>query len=249
MSDSKIMLWDIETFPNIMARWDIWHQGNPDYILKERSIICISYKFINEKTVHTISIRDFKKAFNKDMFDDGPLLQKFVNVLKTHEPRFLVAHNGDKFDLKIFNSRLIAHDFDSLQESQTVDTLKIAKRHFKFNSNRLDYLGKYLGVGRKIHTSKDMWLRCLDGEIDGFKEMEKYNKQDVLLLEDVYKKLAPYHYTHPAVFVDKADIVCHLCGSSNLRKQGYRYTRCYKYQSYFCKDCKARPRSYIREPI
>ncbi len=34
-----------------------------------------------------------------------------------------------------------------------MDTLQWAKRRFLFNSNRLDYLGAFLGLGRKLGST------------------------------------------------------------------------------------------------
>jgi len=102
-----------------------------------------------------------------------------------------------------------------------VDTLKEARRVASFTSNRLDYLGKFLGFGGKDKTSSGLWLRVLSGCTKSIKEMVKYNKRDVDLLEKVYLKLRPY-IKHPNV--NRLGAACPKCGSSDLQLRGFGAT-------------------------
>jgi len=107
------------------------------------------------------------------------------------------AHNGDRFDLRFSNSRLLVHGFGPYS-NKSIDTLKIARKHFKFGSNKLDDLGNYLGVGRKLFTlSRDTLLGAVAGNRRCWADLKKYNAQDVLLLERVCLKLRPWATTHP----------------------------------------------------
>ena len=137
MQNPKIrrLICDAETSPNIGFFWRAGFRLsiNHDNILHERAIICICYKWEGERTVHSL---EWKKG------DDKDLLKRFLKVaLEADE---LVAHNGDKFDIKWFNTRCLKHGLEPPPIWKTVDTLVIARRRFYFNSNRLDYLGKYL---------------------------------------------------------------------------------------------------------
>ena len=235
---AKILIWDIETFPNIMARHSLWHQGDPNSILQEKSIICSSYRFVGEKKVKTLSILDDRARFKKDMFDDTYVLREMRKVIEQAD--MLVHHNGDKFDLKVFNGRCAIMGIEPTAPVLCYDTLKVAKRLFKFNSNRLDYLGKVLGVGGKEGNRPGLWMDCVRGKISAIHEMEKYNRRDITLLEDVYKKLVPYDHQHPNMNIisDVADILrCPLCQSPSVVKWGHISTRTQKYQRYRCKSC------------
>jgi DNA polymerase III epsilon subunit-like protein len=133
----------------------------------------------------------------------------------------LVAHNGDKFDLKWLNTRLVYHGFDPKPIERTVDTLAIARRRFMFNSNRLDYIGQFLGLGQKIDTGGiELWKDIvLNKDAKAMAKMVRYCKQDVKLLEQVYHKLADYHNpkTHVGVHVGNERWSCPSCGSENVR--------------------------------
>src|SRR5690606_22237071 len=73
------------------------------------------------------------------------------------------------------------------------DTLKVAKKKFMFNSNKLDYISEYLGFGNKLKTSMELWddiiLRQSSSAMD---KMIEYCDMDVVLLEKVYNKLVSW---------------------------------------------------------
>ncbi len=86
---------------------------------------------------------------------DKKLLQDFIKV--ANEADELIGHNGDKFDLAWIRTRCLFHRIEMFPTYNTIDTLKIARSKFRFNSNRLDYIGKFLGLGQKNHTNFDLW--------------------------------------------------------------------------------------------
>jgi len=212
----KRLIWDIETSPDIAFTWRIGFKINipHDNILKERAIICICYKWEDEKEVYSLEW---------DNGDDYELCREFLEIAK--EADELVAHNGDRFDMKWLNTRCLKHGFDPSPIWTTVDTLVIAKSRFYFNSNKLDYLGSFLCGEKKIHTEFEMWKDiCLDNCPKAMKLMVDYCKQDVLLLEKVWKKLQPYHRpkihagVHGATKEDVADRwTCPWTGSTDVR--------------------------------
>ncbi len=104
---------------------------------RERAIICICYKWEGEKKVHFL-------RWDKNQCDKT-LLKEFIKVANdAHE---LVGHNSDMFDLPWIRTRCLFHNIDMFPNYTTIDTYKISKNKFKFNSNKLDYIAKFLGVG------------------------------------------------------------------------------------------------------
>ena len=88
-----------------------------------------------------------------------------------------------------------------------------------------------------------MWRECLAHNEEAWKEMEVYNKHDVLALEELYTKLIPWDSSiNFNLYRDNVDHVC-KCGSGNLVKYGFYYTSAGKYQRYRCKACGAEVRS------
>lgn len=232
MSKIKRLFWDIETSPNIVTAWRTGYklQISPDNIIQERAIICLCYKWEGQKKVHSLEW---------DKGDDRSLVEAFVPVL--NEADELVAHNGDKFDLKWYNTRHLFHKLPPIPEAKTVDTLAIARRRFYLNSNRLDYIAKLLGMDGKHDTSYSMWHDILLKDCPkSMKRMVSYCKQDVALLEKVYAALSQYHNpkSHAGVHDGLDKWSCAHCGSADVIKNKKRITaRGTVQHGMQCKDC------------
>lgn len=180
----KKLFFDIETSPNIVLSWRVGHKINLDYdnILQERSIICVSYKWENDPNVYSIT-------WNEG--DDKELLSEFSKVIDSADE--IVTQNGDKFDVKWLRTRCIYHNIPISPKFNSIDTLKLAKTGFLFNSNKLDYMGSYLGVGNKIETTYGLWKDILlKNDKKALKTIVEYCEEDVRLLERVYNRLKPY---------------------------------------------------------
>lgn len=170
---------------------------------------------------------------------------KKVAVFSTTSKTFFGAgypmHNCDEFDIKIINTRFVINGFKPPMPFQTIDTFKIAKKHFRFSSNRLDFLGRLIRRKGKIKTDFDLWKRCLRGEQEALGYMLKYNKEDVLLLEEVYLFLRPWIKSHPnmSIYVDAQESVCPTCGSDKLNWCGSYVTMVSKFEAFRCNVCGA----------
>lgn len=232
MPKVKRLFWDLETSPNIGMFWRAgYKQTIPhDNIIQERAIICCCYKWEGEKKVHAI---EWDKGCDKD------LCSSFAEVANAADE--LVAHNGDKFDLKWFNTRNLMHGLPPLPEYKTVDTLVIARRRFYFNSNRLDYVAKALGMDGKTATHFGMWRDILLHNCPkAMREMVRYCKHDVALLEEVWKQLQAYHKpkTHAGVHAGLDKWTCPHCASENVYKSKTRHTTAGTIQHQMqCQDC------------
>jgi|GEM_PF-445223 len=229
----KRLFFDIETSPNIVASWRVGYnlQIGPDNILQERAIICICYKWANESKVHSLT-------WNRG--DDKQMIIDFVEIMNSADE--IIGHNSDKFDVKWVKTRALIHGIDHLPSYQTVDTLKLARSNYLFNSNKLDYIGQVLGVGKKMDAGgfKTWKSIFIDHDEKALDKMVKYCKIDVIRLQQIYDKMNPHtkHKTHVAVALGKSNLDCPNCGSNNVLEQGFRYlatgTKRRKKQ---CKDC------------
>lgn len=233
----KILLFDIESTPIISYNWGIWQQDAIE-VKEEWYILCFAYKWLGESKVHIISLPDFK-GYAKDKKNDFKVVEKLWELF--NEAEVIIAHNGDNFDIKKANARFIFHGLDSPSPYKAVNTLKIARRYFKFDSNKLDYLGQYLKLGRKLpHTGKHLWFGCMDGDDKSWKLMKEYNKQDVILLEKVYRKLRSWDKTSPNMNLILGGMInCRVCGSLHTRKEGTRKRLGGLIQEYSCNNCGA----------
>lgn len=238
MKSPKILFWDVETSPILGLFWHL--RSYPyDYenIVKDWCLLCVAWKFLGEKKVNSLHITKYG--------DDEKLVKKFREVLASAD--IVVYHNGDKFDLKAFNTRLIYHGLQPLPKLQTVDTLKELRKIARFSSNRLDYLGKTLFNTGKAHNEFTWWKEAVTAKKLDLTKMVKYNQKDVQLLERLYLRLLPYMKRHPHVGVIQGKdryASCPKCGSDQYRLNGTKVSaagivrqecqclNCYGYFSY-----------------
>lgn len=236
----KVILFDIESSHNLVMAFDL---RNDDYIphqniVRERHLFCISYKWLGEKKIHTISLLDDPKRFKKDHHDDFYVVNEFRKILETADA--MVYHNGDRFDLPMLNARMAFHKLPPLPKIASIDTKKIAYRYFRFNSNRLDYLAQFLGYKGKMHNPSSLWLDAFAGDVEALKHMIKYCEQDIDISEYVYNALMPFVQNHKVnmnMFIEGARCPAVNCGSTELQWRGYSRTRTAKYRRFQCKDC------------
>jgi len=235
MKAPKVLVWDIETSHTVLAKFSLYPEyTSPKNILKDWYIISGSWKWLGKKKVYNT----LKNTTIGNFEDDESVVAALSDIVQ--EADLLVHHNGDKFDLKKLNTRIIKHKLPPMKNKPlTIDTLKEAKKHFAFTSNKLDYLGEFLGVGSKIVTPPNLWIDVLNNDIKALKTMVKYGDGDVVLEEAVYLEMKPY-IDHPNLSWRVITKDCPNCESTNVQCRGFRMTRLgIKYQRYHCQDCGA----------
>lgn len=226
-------MYDLETFANKAFVWGKYEQDVIAYI-QEGYMLSWSAKWLDGKQI-TKGLCDYK-GYKPNSNDDKALVSELHDLISQAD--IVIAHNGDRFDVKKMNTRFIYHKLQPPEPYRTVDTLKIARNKFAFNSNKLDDLGHFLEVGRKLkHPGFDLWLGCEKGDPKSWDLMKKYNKQDVLLLEKIYLKLLPWITNHPNITVLQETKGCPNCGSDNLQKRGLGFSNKTKIQRYQCFSC------------
>src|SRR5208282_1737802 len=232
-SPSKILFLDIETAPSLGWVWGKWEQNVIDF-KQDWYVLSFAYKWNDDKNVSVLGLDDYE-GYKAAPENDKALMKDLWKLL--NEADIVVAHNGDKFDLPKVNTRFLTHKLTPPKPYKTVDTLKIARKVFNFDSNKLDDLGRYLGIGRKLpHTGFHLWLGCMKGDAASWKLMKKYNKHDVELLEELYRTLRSWHDQHPNVNKN-LNPACPKCGSPHVSKQGYRFTALRRKPRYQCQSC------------
>jgi DNA polymerase III epsilon subunit-like protein len=232
----KVLLLDVESLPNIMYGFDLWNGSKPSMLIKERAIVTFAYKWVGEKSVHVVTTHDFQKG-KYDPYNDKGIVE-FIGKLIT-DADYVVGHYSDKFDMRLIRARTLINNLPPLPPVATIDTYKLAKKYFYLNANRLDYLGKLLGLGGKIGTSWTLWQDCAEGCTKALKKMAIYNKRDVDLLEKVLNKLKPYVQSplNHGLFDSSGYAVCPHCGSKELQKRGTIVSRLAKRQRVHCQKC------------
>jgi DNA polymerase elongation subunit (family B) len=232
MKKPRVLVYDIETAPILAHVWRIWEENvGLNQIVKDWHLLSWSAKWLGEKK---ILYADQRRV--KNIEDDKKILHELWQLIDAAD--IVITHNGKKFDQKKIQTRFLVHGMQPPSSVKHIDTLQIAKKHFSFTSNKLEYLARQLCNVRKSEHKEfpgfELWKGVLAGNRNAWLEMERYNKQDVIVLEELYKKLAPWDPTNFWIYQDER--IC-KCGSKDQKKNGWFYTAAAKFQRYKCQDC------------
>jgi len=222
----KTLYFDIESTPLLGYTFGTY-QVNVLDVKQDTGLLCFAYRF-NDGPIKVLSRRKYtERRLVKELW-------KLFN-----EADVIIAHNGDGFDIKMSNQFFLRYNLSPPSPYIKVDTLKLARRYFKFTQNKLDYLAKIMFGEQKISTNLQLWLDCMAGDKKALLRMEEYNIKDVDLLYKVHMKLRGWHVGNPnRNLFDGTSHKCPTCGG-NTQKRGFGYTRATKYQRYQCTgECK-----------
>lgn len=187
----KILLFDIETAPLLGYFFRLWDENiGLNQIVSDWHMMSFAAKWLDDDTIYYYDNRDAK-----NIDDDKQIMIKLWELI--NQADVVVTHNGKKFDVKRMNARFVINDLQPPSSYRHIDTYQIAKNQFGFTSNSLEYLTDKLCKTHKKSKHKEfigfeLWRECLKGNIKAWYEMEKYNKKDVLALEELYKILRPW---------------------------------------------------------
>lgn len=237
----KILFIDIETAPVLANVWRLFKENvGLNQIEKDWHLLSYSAKWFKAPEDEVL-YSDQRKEPNIE--DDTRLLTELWELL--NEADIVITQNGIRFDTPKIKARMIIKGFKPFSSFKQIDTCVIAKKTFGFTSNKLEYMTdklctKYKKSKHGKFAGFELWKECLAGNIEAWEEMEEYNKFDVLSLEELYMKLAPWFDKHPNfnLYSEKSTFKCN-CGCSELVPNGYAYTQVSKFQRYKCTECGA----------
>jgi uncharacterized protein YprB with RNaseH-like and TPR domain len=182
----KTLFLDIETTPLQVYTWGLFDQNiSIDQIIKSTEMLCFGARWLGDKKVIFKSAHhDGKKAMLEE-------LHKLMD-----EADVLVGWNSAAFDHKHINREFLENKMAPPSPTKDLDLMSITKANFLFPSNKLDYVAQKLEVGAKVkHSGFRLWIDCMNGDDKAWKEMKKYQIQDVNLLVELYDILLPWFVT------------------------------------------------------
>jgi predicted RNA-binding Zn-ribbon protein involved in translation (DUF1610 family) len=240
----KILFLDIETSPKIAYVWRFWKENvGAKQVIDHGHIMSYAAAWGDNGYA----------SYEENRGDDDSEITKKLIVL-LDEADIVVGHNVDRFDCNTINGRALVLGINPPSPYKIVDTYQVAKTKFKFESNSLEYLAKVLGCeNQKLNHAKFpgflLWLECLKGNNEAWKEMKRYNIMDTFTVRDVYRKMRPWIPQHPniGVFLEQGKPVCPKCGSEHIKRRGYAHTQLSKFQRFVCMDCGGWSRTRFNE--
>jgi hypothetical protein len=242
----RILYVDIETAPDVAYVWGVY-QTNAIEIAQHWQVLTFAWRWGARGKTEVLGIDDTPKRKPGPLSygDDWWLMRQMHKLLE--EADIVVAHNGRAFDTRKINARMIALGMTPPSPYQVIDTKNETKRVAAFSSNKLDWLGDQLGLGRKLkHEGFGMWLGCMKGDPVAWSRMKRYNKHDIALLVKLHLRIAPWIRQPNAVLWGG---VCTnpVCRGRRLTKEGIQRAKTRVYQRYKCQDCGTWSRSTLSD--
>ena len=233
----NVLVLDIETAPILGHVWRLWKQNvGLNQIESDWHLLSYAAKWYDSDEVIYEDQR-----YQEDITNDYDLLKNLWDLLDKAD--IVISQNGKNFDIRKIRARMIIHGFKPFSPIKHCDTLEVAKKTFGFTSNKLEYMTSVLCTETvKSKHAKfpgfELWKECLAGNIDAWNEMKAYNIDDVVSLQELYDKLAPWSDRLPnfSLYSNKNKFTCR-CGSHRLVESGFAYTEISKFQKYVCEDC------------
>lgn len=233
----RILYLDIETAPADAKVFSLAVRYiNPKYITKPGYTLCWAAKWEGK--------RDIMYAGLDTHSEDEMMYEMHKLLMEAHA---VVHYNGTKFDMPTINREFIKLGLPPVSHVHEIDLLKTVRKRFRFESNKLDYVCRQLGLGAKEqHKGIQLWYDCMEGVQTAWRKMQSYNKQDVRLLPKLYRRLLPWITQHPNVGLYKESNVpvCAHCGSTSLDELPDPVTtKTLKYKGFICGKCNTPLRS------
>lgn len=233
LSLPKVLIFDLETSPMRAYTWSRWKQNiHLTQTISEWFMLTWSAKWLGSTEVFSDRLIG-SEVINEDDSKISKSLWKLID-----EADFVVAHNAVSFDVRKMNARFIVNGLEKPSPYKIIDTKLISKRLFGFSSHKLDALAGYFGIETKMDTDFELWANCMKGDNEALTYMERYNRKDVEILEEVYLKLRPWadKQANLGVYISSEKSVCSSCGSEDIKFiNKYHYTAAGKYRVYRCK--------------
>lgn len=224
----KVLALDIEVSPAVCYTWGLWDQRiSIDQIVEPPRMMCFSARWLDQDQCMFFS--EFHHSRNE-------MIRKAHELLS--ECDVLLTFNGKSFDNKHLSREFLLAGLSPPVPYQHIDLYLVARRQFRFISNKLDNLLKELGLEGKVkHSGFTLWKRCLGGDPDAWEEMKEYSMRDSDALVEAYDKLLPWIPAHPSKALIDGAGRCTRCGSDDVVNRGHAYTGQSKYLQYNCLKC------------
>ena len=258
----KMLVFDIENAPNLTWNWGLWKQNAID-VEQYWYMLSYAYAWYNLET-DAIGDTGFVSIFQDPDFtpdtdDDKLVVDTLYNLLD--EADIVIGQNSKAFDVKKFNARaIIGGHRGPPSPYRQIDTKTAAADIGNFGSNSLKHLARELDITLKeSNRGFDLWRECMAGDETAWKEMESYNRTDVIATAELYSRLRPWMTSrqHPnlGLYVTAKGMVCTNCankdkdeGGLGFQKRGFQHTNASSFRQVLCNKCGSYSRLWSREP-
>lgn len=123
--------------------------------------------------------------------DDRLMLSQLAKKLNNFD--VIVMQNGDNYDIKVLQERLLQHKLPPMTNILTIDTLKLSRRSFKKSSHSLDTRSREYNFGGKDKQGMSDCIAVARGDRKRQKRRIAYNIKDVIDTRKVFLRELDYY--------------------------------------------------------
>lgn len=237
----KVLTIDIETSPHLAYTFSTRQAYiAPGQIVEPTRMLSFAAKWEGMNHVIFASEFDFGGPEN---YRDPEIREHMHRNMVNHAFMLLdaadvvVTYNGDHFDLRHLRREFRLAGLGQPSPFASVDLWKVIKKEEEWASHKLAYITeKYRLTGKLENSGFPLWVGCLNGDLKMWRQMRRYNKQDVVTTEEL-KQACHDIIKMPALslFDDEplGEGECPTCRRPAQRR-GYAYTATRRYPRYYC---------------
>jgi hypothetical protein len=230
----RVLTLDIERLPG-RAEVDFWDLGDyknrrihADSVTEWPRTICAAWRWRGEKKI----------GFVAEWNENDDLSLKMHELYD--EADVVVGHNIDGFDTQKLASGWLERGLSSPSPWKSIDTLKVARQRFGFESNTLNALCERLGITAKVDRYDPRVARAAcEGNVPAQRRIKRYNMGDIVATEALLERLEGWQKNPPNMNLWSGDdeLRCVACGSTNLQRRGEQVALAQVYDRVQCQDC------------
>jgi hypothetical protein len=241
MNGPRLLFADTETSPSITYAWSYWNTSiTADKVIKPSELIAWSALWYDPD--------DNEEVMFRSIHHDGKamMVEEIWHLLDDAD---ILCCFNTRFDAAKLNHAFLLAGLPPPSPYKKLCLMQACKKVFSFTHNSLKNVLSILGLeGQKMENEGfALWVKCLEGDEQGWTDMRAYSIQDTAVLRGLYLKLLPWIPGHPSHAAFAGADVCRSCGGTNLIKEGFALTATGKFQRFRCSDCKTWSRSTRRE--
>ena len=155
--------------------------------VKPYYIICWSASYVGSSKIWSDCVTPEEAL----AWSDKRILERLQELIESAD--IIGGHNIDAYDKKRANTRFLLNGYEPQTDKKTIDTLKIARSKFAFESNKLDDISKELGLRPKDDIRNSDWLKIVtSGDEKTLKKVNKYCRGDVFSGKALLERFMKY---------------------------------------------------------
>ena len=159
--------------------------------LKANFGICFSWCIKEQGTDHM----DYAVVTKEEMRDgtlDKRVVQECIDAIEKYT--VIYTYYGTGFDVPFLRTRALMHGltFPPASEILHRDMYYQVRRLLSINRKSLDVACGVLGIEGKTHINWKFWVLAMTGNEEALSYIFEHNKYDVIILEKLHERLAPW---------------------------------------------------------